>query len=67
MLHHFLRSLLFLLVLTPAFATFAQMLRLENNVIVTRNIAQRNQDAAQRKFHVLKMRHCISDQHIENA
>jgi hypothetical protein len=67
MLHHFLRSLLFLLVLTPAFATFAQMLRLENDVIVTRDIAQRNQDAAQRKFHVLKMRRRVFDRRIENA
>jgi hypothetical protein len=59
MLHHFLRSVLFLLILANAYATSA-MLGLENVAIVTRERNMRhgspkNHDAAQRNFHVLKM------------
>jgi len=56
MRHHFLRSL-FLFALANGFVTFALMLRLENDVNATGGTTQpKNHDAAQRKFHVLKMR-----------
>jgi hypothetical protein len=60
MLHHFLRSVLFLAILANVFVTPAFMLRLENVVIVTRGRnmqhgSPKNHDATQRKFHVLKM------------